>query len=118
MPCSRLHFIYMEQKGKYITKSKRITSLEKQVSELQKHIEALTIYLDQSHQMLLRSNPRLAQSLQRDWEEFNPLAMPTPKQPKQPKQRYKSLPLLPRADLVLTRDSSGRLVASPRPNKV
>lgn len=107
-------FKLMEQKGKYITKSKRIRQLEKQVEELQKQIEALTIYLDQSHQMLLRSNPRLAESLKRDWEEFNP----PPPTPKQPKQRYKTLPLLPRADLVLTRDSSGRLVASPRPNKV
>jgi hypothetical protein len=106
----------MEQKGKYITKSKRIRQLEKQVEELQKHIEALTIYLDRSHSMLLRSNPRLAESLKRDWSEINPLA--TPPTPKQPKQRYKSLPLLPRADLVLTRDSEGRLVASPRPNKV
>jgi predicted RNase H-like nuclease (RuvC/YqgF family) len=61
---SRLHFLnLMEQKGKYITKSKRITSLEKQVEELQKQIETLTIYLDRSHEMLLRSNPRLAQSL-------------------------------------------------------
>jgi uncharacterized protein (DUF924 family) len=108
----------MEQKGKYITKSKRIRQLEKQVEELQKQIEALTIYLDQSHSMLLRSNPRMYKSLKRDWEEINPLATPTPKQPKQPKQRYKSLPLLPRADLVLTRDEQGRLVASPRPNKV
>ncbi|GAX41543.1 hypothetical protein NIES4075_25160 [Tolypothrix sp. NIES-4075] len=104
----------METKGKYITKSKRIRQLEKQVEELQKQIEILTIYLDRSHEMLLRSNPRLAESLKRDWEEINP---PAPK-PKQPKRRYKTLPLLPRADLVLTRDSSGRLVASPRPNKV
>ncbi|MBW4572254.1 MAG: hypothetical protein KME31_30965 [Tolypothrix carrinoi HA7290-LM1] len=33
----------------------------------------------------------------RDWEEINP-PPPKPKQPKQPRQRYKTLPLLPRAD--------------------
>jgi hypothetical protein len=110
----------MEEKGKYITKSKRIRQLEKQVEELKKQIEALTIYLDQSHQMLLRSNPRLARSLERDWEDsLPPPPVTPPPTPKQPKQRYKSLPLLPRADLVLTRDANGRLVSSPqRPNKV
>ncbi|MCV3213033.1 hypothetical protein OGM63_05740 [Plectonema radiosum NIES-515] len=113
------------ESGKYITKSKRIRQLEKQVLELQKHIEALTIYLDQSHEMLLRSSPRLARSLERDWQEFRVqrgLDMseeinPPPKS-KQPKPMYKSLPLLARPDALLTRDPNGRLVASPRPDKV
>lgn len=116
-PCSRLHlYLLMEEKGKYITKSKRIRQLEKQVSELQKQVEILTIRLDQTSEMLLRSRPRLACSLLRDWEESQPPPIPMQKeprqrkQPKQPKQPYKSPPLLPRADLVLMRDANGHLV--------
>lgn len=105
----------MEQKGKYITKSKRIRQLEKQVEELQKQVETLTIRLDQTSGMLLRSRPRLACSLLRDWEESQP---PSPPKRQNGRRRYIKLPLLPRADLVLTRDSNGRLVPSPRPNKV
>jgi predicted nucleic acid-binding Zn-ribbon protein len=103
----------MEQKGKYITKSKRITSLEKQVEELQKQIEALTIYLDQSHKMLLRSNPRLAESLKRDWEKINHHRQHRNNQNSGIRVYPYYLVLTP----VLTRDSNGRLVASPRPNK-
>jgi hypothetical protein len=103
----------METKGKYTTKSKRISQLEKQVSELQKQVEILTIRLDQTSEMLLRSRPRLACSLLRDWEESQPPPIPMQKEPrqrKQPKQPYKSPPLLPRADLVLMRDANGHLV--------
>jgi FtsZ-binding cell division protein ZapB len=119
----------MEKKKKYITKRKRIKLLQQEVEELKSHITRLTQQLDAANEKILADNPKLANSLERDWMKYSencesgvmPLASREVYRHTQTKRRRK-LPILPDANLILTRDSNGKLVyredgkhASPNP---
>lgn len=75
----------------------------------------MTQQLDAANEQILADNPRLANSLEKDWFKDS-----TTKEYKPGKKR--KLPILPDANLILTRDSNGKLVyrdngrdATPKP---
>lgn len=110
------------KKKKYVTKNKRIKILQQEVEQLKQQITRLTLQLDAANEQILADNPKLANSLEKDWFKDSQT-----EERKPGKKRKRKLPILPdarivKADgLVLTRDSEGRLVyrekedASPTP---
>lgn len=97
---------------KYVTRKKRIRELEKQVSQLEQKIETLTDLLDSVHQMLYATRPRLARSMAREFKRIHPPETPVTNQ-KSPRRSPRNLPIAPRADLVIKRNSDGQIIATP-----
>ncbi|BAT56390.1 hypothetical protein NOS3756_53950 [Nostoc sp. NIES-3756] len=100
-------------KEKYVTRKKRIRELENKVSQLEQKIVTLTELLDSVTTMLYAKRPRLARTMAREFNRIHP----PPKIKKSPRCRLRNLPLAPRADLVIERNSKGQIIATPRSPK-
>ncbi|MDZ8089030.1 MAG: hypothetical protein RMY16_26290 [Nostoc sp. DedQUE12b] len=106
-----------ETKGKYVTRKKRIRQLEKEIEQLRAQVKTLTELLDDAHGIIYRSRPGLARAVERDFhEELLPSELPIAalRTKKSSRRRIRNLSIAPRADLVMGRDSNGRLVAKPK----
>ncbi|MFN6515690.1 MAG: hypothetical protein RMY29_014510 [Nostoc sp. CreGUA01] len=107
---------------KYVTRKKRISQLETEIEQLKKQIVTLTQLLDDVNGILIRSRPGLARSIEQGFhEELLPSELPASAK-KPPRRKIPNLSIAPRADLVMERDSNGRLIikgtantSSPRP---
>ncbi|MGV0102339.1 hypothetical protein NSTCB13_00860 [Nostoc sp. DSM 114160] len=101
-----------EIKGKYVTRKKRIRQLETEIEQLKAQVKTLTELLDDAHGMIYRSRPGLARAVERDFhEELLPSELPpTAIAKKPPRRKIRNLSIAPRADLVMDRDSNGRLI--------
>ncbi|MGV0102239.1 Borealin N-terminal domain-containing protein [Nostoc sp. DSM 114160] len=105
-------FYMTKTKGKYVTRKKRIRQLEKEIEQLQCQVKTLTQLLDDAHGIIYRSRPGLARAVERDFhEELLPSELPpTAIAKKPPRRKIRNLSIAPRADLVMDRDSNGRLI--------
>ena len=106
-------------KQKYVTRKKRIRQLEKEIEQLKSQVKTLTQLLDDAHGMIYRSRPGLARAVERDFhEELLPSELPPTAlaaiAKKRVQRKIRNLSIAPRADLVMDRDSNGRLVAKPK----
>ncbi|MFN6488340.1 MULTISPECIES: hypothetical protein [unclassified Nostoc] len=119
-PLRPVAFFHMTQtKGKYVTRKKRIRQLEKEIEQLKCQVKTLTQLLDDAHGIIYRSRPGLARAVERDFhEELLPSELPPAAlvaiAKKRVQRKIRNLSIAPRADLVMERDSNGRLVAKPK----
>ncbi|WP_334982280.1 hypothetical protein [Nostoc sp.] len=120
--CGWSHFFYMTEKGKYVTRKKRIRQLETEIEQLKCQVKTLTQLLDDAHGMIYRSRPGLARGIEEDFhQELLPSELPAIAK-KRVQRKIRNLSIAPRADLVIERDGNGRLIikgtansSSPRP---